>query len=205
MTTNDLSLLIMIPLISAFIGWGTNVLAVKMLFRPKKAIKFFGLTIQGVFPKRQAKLADKIGEVVSNELLNSSDLHNKFENATKKIDFDKIISDEIDKIILNKIPILIPMAAVFLNNDIANALKDIIAKDIKSSLENTLDLIGQGFTENLNIKNLVIDKVANFSPERLEAIILSVMKKEFYYIEIFGAILGFLIGIVQIGMIYLLS
>lgn len=198
---NNLYLWFIIPIVGALIGWFTNYLAVKMLFHPRKPIKFFGLSIQGVFPKRQRKLAEKIGEVVSTELLSSDDLKNNLLKATKKIDFDRILANEIDNIILKKIPVLIPMAAMFLNNEIADSLKAMIIKDIRGSLDNTLDLIGSEFLSSMDIKSQVVEKISNFSSDKLEKIIISVMKKELKFIEVFGAMIGFIIGVVQLVLI----
>ncbi len=58
-----------LPFIAAFIGWFTNYLAVKMLFHPRKPIRFLGMTIQGIFPKRQELFAQKLGVLVSKELI----------------------------------------------------------------------------------------------------------------------------------------
>ena len=43
--------IILIPLLATLVGWGTNYLAVRMLFRPRKKIRIAGIEIQGVFPK----------------------------------------------------------------------------------------------------------------------------------------------------------
>jgi len=52
--------LILIPIISAFIGWFTNWIAIKMLFHPREPKKFLGLTLHGIFPKRQKVIAEKL-------------------------------------------------------------------------------------------------------------------------------------------------
>ncbi len=62
-------LLFLIPVISAFIGWITNWIAIKMLFHPKQPRRFLGITIQGIFPKRQKHIAQKLGSIVANDLL----------------------------------------------------------------------------------------------------------------------------------------
>ncbi|NDC78344.1 MAG: DUF445 family protein, partial [Chitinophagia bacterium] len=54
-----------IPVISAFIGWVTNWVAIKMLFHPRRPIRFLGLTVQGIFPKRQRQFAERLGRMVS--------------------------------------------------------------------------------------------------------------------------------------------
>lgn len=50
--------LLLIPLISGFIGYITNFIAIKMLFRPKK--KIFGY--QGLIPKRKTILAKRLAD-----------------------------------------------------------------------------------------------------------------------------------------------
>jgi len=60
------------PLIGAFIGYITNLIAIKMLFRPLKEIRLFGFRIPftpGILPKERGKLADSIGGMVERELL----------------------------------------------------------------------------------------------------------------------------------------
>ncbi len=68
-----------IPVISALIGWLTNWLAVKMIFRPYKKTTIFG--IQGMIPKRRNDLARKVSEVVSNSLVVKEDIEKIIGNA----------------------------------------------------------------------------------------------------------------------------
>ena len=60
------------PIIGAFIGYITNAVAIKMLFRPLGEIRLFGLRLPftpGILPKERGKLADSIGQMVERELL----------------------------------------------------------------------------------------------------------------------------------------
>jgi uncharacterized membrane protein YheB (UPF0754 family) len=45
---------------------------------------------------------------------------------------------------------------------------------------------------------LVRNKVANFSDEKLEQLLLDITAREFTFIEFVGGILGFIIGIIQL-------
>ncbi|MEZ4979183.1 MAG: DUF445 family protein, partial [Chitinophagales bacterium] len=60
-----LFLLLLLPIIAGLIGWLTNFLAVKMLFYPRNPKQILGITFHGVFPKRQAHVAEKVGELVA--------------------------------------------------------------------------------------------------------------------------------------------
>ena len=61
------------PVVGAVIGGITNSIAIKMLFRPLNPVKIGNYTLPftpGVIPKEKARIANKIGQVVSEELLN---------------------------------------------------------------------------------------------------------------------------------------
>jgi uncharacterized membrane protein YheB (UPF0754 family) len=60
------------PLIGAIIGYITNALAIKMLFRPLNEVRLWGLRLPftpGILPRRRHELADNIGRMVERELL----------------------------------------------------------------------------------------------------------------------------------------
>ena len=50
-------------LFSAFTGWVTTWIAIKMLFHPRKPISIFGFKVQGIFPKNQQLIAQNLGQV----------------------------------------------------------------------------------------------------------------------------------------------
>jgi hypothetical protein len=66
-------LLFLVPaLAGAVIGFITNVIAIRMLFRPLKELRLFGLRVPftpGLLPRQRHKLADNIGAMVERELL----------------------------------------------------------------------------------------------------------------------------------------
>ena len=68
------------PIIGAFIGYVTNIVAIKMLFRPLNEIKLFGKRLPftpGILPKERHKLADSIGRMVEQDLITSEVLRER--------------------------------------------------------------------------------------------------------------------------------
>ncbi len=69
------------PLLGAVIGYFTNFIAVKMLFRPKKA-KYIGKMrlpfTPGLIPKRKSALAHALGNAVATRLVTATDMQNLF-------------------------------------------------------------------------------------------------------------------------------
>lgn len=79
------------PLIGAGIGYATNYIAVKMMFRPRKAVKIGSFTLPftpGIIPKGQPRLAHAIGNVIGTSLL------------SKEILAETLLSDEMKEKVL---------------------------------------------------------------------------------------------------------
>ncbi len=58
-----------------------------------------------------------------------------------------------------------------------------------------------GLVKSLNISRLVTDKVDSLDLLRLEGLLLSIMEEQFKYINLFGAVLGFLIGLINLALL----
>jgi uncharacterized membrane protein YheB (UPF0754 family) len=59
-----------------------------------------------------------------------------------------------------------------------------------------------GLVQSLNIRQIVTEKVNSLEILKLEGLLLSIMEEQFKYINLFGALLGFLIGCLNIIFIY---
>ena len=70
---------------------------------------------------------------------------------------------------------------------------DFIMQDVKHYFQ-------EKFSE-LDVEAMVEQKILDFPNEKLEAVLMSVMKKELRYIEVIGAIIGFMIGLIQIVLV----
>ena len=60
--------------------------------------------------------------------------------------------------------------------------------------------MAQKLEEELDVRQMVREKVEAFSSDKLEQLLFSLMKKEFRFIELVGALLGFLIGCIQVAL-----
>ena len=191
-------LLFALPIIAALIGWITNSLAVKMLFHPKYPIMFLGYSIQGVFPKRQKQLAEKLGYLVANELFSAKDISNEIQSLIATEQSMDLIGQKIEKTIRNKLVQSFPMLSMFLSDDMVVKVTDIFKLELRDFLIEYSEDLSEKIEETLSIEQIVQEKVEAFSSDKLEEILNSIMKKEFRFIEITGATLGFLIGCVQV-------
>ena len=190
--------LLLIPVISAFIGWFTNWIAIKMLFHPKEPKRILGLTFHGIFPKRQQQFAEKLGKLVSNELLSFEDIEKKI---TQKENVDKILPEievHIDTFLRTKLSSTFPMLSMFIGDKTINQMKGAFMTELESILPVVLKKYMGNLQKDLDLEKIVTEKVQGFSSDKLESILNDIMKKEFKFVEIIGGVLGFIIGLLQV-------
>ncbi|MCB9831322.1 MAG: DUF445 family protein [Planctomycetes bacterium] len=199
-----LQLWLTLPPVAAAIGWFTNFIAVRMIFRPREPIGFGPLKIQGVLPKRKAEFARNIGATVSEHLISPEDIKAVIDDPRVSEKLRQDVAARIDDFIARKIATT-PMLGMFLKGSFVESLKATLLDEIEDLLEKGVVTIGEHLDEHLDLHRLVEEKILSFDMDRLEKITLSVAKKELFAIEILGAILGFLVGILQLLVLQLIS
>ncbi len=192
-----------LPFIAALIGWFTNYIAIKMLFHPRKEKKFLFLKFQGIFPKRQKELAKKLGEIVSTELFSAKDVQETLKDITASPTIKEVIEKNLESAIYQKLPEAIPMIAMFLSPQLVEKVKGALVSNIDQMLKDLVGEIGDKLENVLDVNGIVEKKVNDFSSDKLEEILFQIMKKEFKFVEIIGAILGFIIGLIQLALLFI--
>lgn len=189
---------IIIPLISAFIGWFTNWIAIKMLFHPREPRKLFGITFQGIFPKRQQVFAAKLGKLVSDELLSFSDISSKLTHPDNLKSVMPVIEKHIDRFLREQLPEQMPLISMFIGESTIQELKGVFVKQLEVIFPEVMQTYVHKLKNQLDLEAIVTQKVSGFSSDKMEQILMSIMQKEFRFVEIIGGILGFLIGLLQV-------
>jgi uncharacterized membrane protein YheB (UPF0754 family) len=192
--------LLFIPFISAFIGWVTNWVAIKMLFHPRDPKKILGITFQGIFPKRQEQFAVRLGKLVSEELLSFSDIEQKITNPENLEKLLPQVESHIDHFLRVKLSESMPMISMFIGDKTIEKMKTVFVEELRELFPVLMTNYLGKLKEELDLEKIVTEKVKNFSSDKLESILYAVMSKEFRFVEIIGGVLGFLIGLLQIGI-----
>ncbi|HAS88342.1 MAG TPA: DUF445 domain-containing protein [Desulfovibrio sp.] len=195
--------LLLSPVICALIGWFTNYLAVKMLFHPYNPIKVGPFSIQGIFPKRQKELALRLGEMIERELISHTDIKKVIHDPSFMDKHKDVVLEYLDVFFREKLTSLHPMVGMFLNDETMKTVKGMLSQELDTMLPKLIETTSEQLESSINFKCIVQDKVECFSMEQLESILFAIMKKEFKFIEIIGGVLGFIIGLIQVGIFLL--
>lgn len=195
----NLTRMAVLACVGALIGWTTNVIAIKLLFRPLLPMNILGFKIQGVIPKRRLEIAKSIGETVEQELLSTEDIIEEILAGTDKKDVVDTIKKKIISITEGKLPSFIPSA---FSGMINKYIEDIIDSEGEKLLDEITESLIHKATSSVSISKMVEEKISLFELEEIEMMVLKIAKSELKHIEYLGGVLGFMIGLSQ-GLILL--
>lgn len=188
------------PLIAAFTGWFTTWIAIYMLFHPRNPKRFLGITIQGIFPKRQRQVAEKLGSVVARELIHFDEIAAQLKDPAQLSELTPTIEKHLDHFLQVKLKEKMPVISMFVGGGTLDKIKEGMLEEISLLLPEIISQYTDSLSKKIDIEKMVTEKVANFSSDKLEEILEAVMKKEFTFLEIIGCVLGFVIGLIQMGL-----
>lgn len=192
-----------LPIIAALTGYITNYIAIKMLFHPRKKVKILFMEIQGIFPKRQKTLAEKLGKIVAEELFSIEDVKKSLQNPGNTEEVTAIVDARLNDFLDNRLGEAMPMLAMFMNEEIKLKIKTTLEAELQLMLPELIERFVSKIEEEVDVERTVYEKVVSFSTDKLEEILYSIMSKEFKFIEVLGGILGFIIGLIQIAILQL--
>ena len=145
------------PLVGAVIGYITNDIAIRMLFRPHKAKYFMGVHIPftpGIIPKEKNRIAGAIGKAVSENLMNREVLEKS------------LLSDEMLTKMNNAIDEFVDTQSTNDETIEQFALHYLTEDDIKAMRDNTTSGIVNMITDKLQNSNLG-DSIAHMATEHV--------------------------------------
>jgi uncharacterized membrane protein YheB (UPF0754 family) len=90
------------PVIGAAIGFVTNVIAIKMLFRPLREIRVFGIRLPftpGILPRQRGELAQSIGSMVERELFTPDILRQRLDREDVRAKIKGMVSELTGKVL----------------------------------------------------------------------------------------------------------
>ena len=185
-------------LLSCFTGWFVIWVSIKLLFRPLKPITIGGFKIQGILPANQQLIAEKIGRMVSTELFSFDALQQK---VTDPENFNKLkpeIETHIDSFLRVRLKETFPMLSMMIGDKTINQLKTAFLTELETLFPAVMKSYVSNLEKDLDIEKEVSEKIAGFSISKTEDLVYKSAKKQLKKIQLFGAALGFLTGLMHL-------
>jgi uncharacterized membrane protein YheB (UPF0754 family) len=190
-------LVLTIPVVSAFIGWFTNLVAIKMMFYPTEFVgirPFLGW--QGIVPANARRLAKMSTRLILTKLLSLEELFAPFKGEAFAKNLapvvEEITQQVIDEVATKRAPMMWQNAGEFMQNQI----RDKIREEVRGVAIKIVDDFSKDITEILDLEKVVVEAIEE-DKRLMSLMFLQVGRAEFKFIEVSGAYFGFVFGIPQ--------
>lgn len=190
------------PLVTALIGWLTNWVAIRMLFHPREPVGVGSLKVQGLIPRRQEEIAGRIADIVQQELLGKQFLRQQVEELNLEEHAERAVIRMVRGRIgpqIRRVPMLGRRMEPVLIQNIERIAVSVILEEL-NRLQN--DVLEHAEKQE-KIREIVQAKILGFDLKTLESLVIRLAAKEFRQIEVLGAVLGYVVGLAQIGLLSL--
>lgn len=194
----------LLPPVAALVGWGTNRLAISLLFRPRAPWRFpgTGWQLQGLLPRRREELARLLGQVVERELFSGGDVLNTLEN----LDWQESVLTDLEEVasrrMEERLPRVLPgsvrrAAARYLGREVRGEAREVFSEMVATW--------GRRLDASNSVSARVEDRLQSLDLGELENLVLRVAGRELRHIEILGGVVGLAVGLLQVLALWLLG
>ena len=178
-------------LLGALIGWITNVMTIRLIFRPRRPIGIGGWTLQGIVPRRRPELARSLARTIASELLSATELWRRIDTAPHR----EALLNGVRSLVrerLRRLPAFPFRAAV------AERIEDTVVRELDEYLERLArdpDLPAR-LLAHVPVADLIEERINQLDLDEFERIIVGLSRRELRQAELLGGVLGFAVGLV---------
>jgi len=198
--------LVMMPFTYAFVGWMTNVIALKMTFYP---LKFVGIPPfigwQGIIPKKAGIMAGKAVDVITEKLLNLEDVFDNIDPNRLEKELRPLLKEVTKDVLQDVIDDINPNLWNLLPDNIKAEILKNAQKDSASTIRNIYNNFRANLYTLFDLKGLVLKSLTGDNVKLTVDMFQEVGGKEFKFIEHSGIYFGFILGLIQVGIYSLLT
>jgi uncharacterized membrane protein YheB (UPF0754 family) len=199
-----LLLFLAVPVITGLIGWGTNWAAVKMIFHPIQFLGVGPIGWQGILYKQSHKFATNVADMATQNLLTARELAGRIEPDELDALLAGTLEQEVSELCREIVEIIQPAqpGAPAVWDGLPEHVKLMVLAQVTARTRAISRAIFKDLQERaeefVDLHTLVYSQLSGANVARLADFTRRIGYKEFKFIEYYGGVFGFLIGLVQI-------
>jgi len=191
-----------IPFVAGFIGWLTNMIAVKATLYP---VKFIGIAPifgwQGVIPKNAEEMSQNFSTMIREKLINTEEMFTSLKED--KAQTDKLIDKMTDKVVEEFATNIAPESWAKAREKLREYITNLIRENISNVVDSIFEKLQADADQLIDIDAIMTEEMTK-DRGLMGKVLFEVASPEFKFIEMSGLYFGFLFGILQmfIWMLY---
>lgn len=187
-----------LPLFGLLVGYLTNFIALKMIFRPQDPVKIGPFSLQGLFHKRQAEVSKDYGRLIADEIVTPSHI---IEAVLKGPYADRVfsmISAHVKKVIDDQSGLAKPFVAWTVGTKRYIEMKNLSVERIVEKLPEAVKSVDAYAVEAMDIAQTLSERLEALPPSEFEGMLRPAFEEDEWILIAVGAALGFAVGVGQL-------
>ena len=191
-----------LPFAGALVGWLLNYLLSSYLFYPIKAITILGQRLQGIIPSSQQRLATKLAEFADQEMMGALQIEEKLKDPSHFEKIRPVVEKHVDEFLRVRLGKEMPMISMFVGDKTIDKMKTVFMKELEDIFPQVIAQLGGNLQQELDIRKIVTSKISSIPPADLITRIRPALSLSLRKLRWAGALTGFIIGVVQLIILW---
>jgi len=194
---------VLMPVMGALIGWMTNRIAIRSLFRPYQPVRLpvVGWKYQGVLPRRQRELAESVGRIVEEHLFSRREIGLELSRPQVVADVASAAAQAVEEAFRRRLALLPESIWSLVHGWLSKTVQEEISRFVGQGLP----ILVSDLAQQVDIAGRVESRLAHYDLSELEDLVYRLAGRELKHIEWLGAVLGGVIGLLQAVIVSLIA
>jgi uncharacterized membrane protein YheB (UPF0754 family) len=187
-----------LPLFGLLVGYATNVIALRMIFRPQAPRRIGPFVIHGLFFKRQKEVSRDYARLIAEEIVTPS---NVIEGVLKGPYADRVfdmIADNVKRVIDEQSGMAKPFVAWTVGTHRYRLMKDAAVRRLVAQLPETVRHVDRYAKEAMDIQRTLASRLEALPPSQFEGMLRPAFQEDEWILIAVGAALGASVGLAQL-------
>jgi uncharacterized membrane protein YheB (UPF0754 family) len=193
---------LILPVFGGIVGYATNWVALKLIFRPMNPVKVLGMTFQGLFIKRQKEVSAEYARIVAGHIINSQNIYDEMIYGKHVDRLVKLVQVHVKKALDLSAGYTKPFIQFIVGPKKYMQVKKKLVKRFVYALpgpvRKTFDYTERAF----DMENLLRTRLQALPPEEFEGILRPAFQEEELKLILVGMVLGIIAGTAQMVLIF---
>lgn len=186
-----------LPVGGLIVGYLTNWIAIKIIFEPQEPVKFLGMTIQGMFLKRQNEVSRVYSDIIQEKLINAQNITDIVLNGSGSGQILELIELHVNDAIERYVAIAQPYFALGVGSEKYFKMKKLAVEQIFNNSDRYLMYAHEYANNALRVGDDLCERMQALSPAEFEGVLRPAYEADEWKLILVGAILGMMAGFGQ--------
>ncbi len=189
-----------LPLFGFLVGYATNWVAIKLVFEPQEPKTVAGITIQGLFHRRQAEVAKEFARLTTEDVFTDDNLFQDLTSDAGREKIMAIVEAEADALIERYKKH--PLAGGMMTDELVGSVREEAMQAVGAELFKGGGVLTGITAQSEQIRTMLHERMQKLDPAGFESVLRPAFQQDEWKLILAGAVLGGIAGCLQLVYLF---